>query len=94
MQQYNRQTEKIDYYCDWCGNLIKSKGVTTFTHHFCSEKCKLEYKDAHNKADENNNSGSKKRGFFGTIFNFIYKLIIYFTIGSIILLIVSEILSK
>lgn len=94
MQQYNGKTRQIDYYCDWCGKYLTSKGYSTDNLQFCSEKCKYEYNKVHNDTDDEVYPITVRRGFLGRLFNFTFKLIMILFIGSIILFIIYEIFSK
>ena len=48
----------VDKYCDWCGKHCGAGGVDSWSHNFCSERCKRAYDRAHNTMDGGYKSGS------------------------------------
>ena len=75
-------------YCDWCGKYCGPGGVDSWTHNFCSERCKRAYDNANGTVD-----GGYKKGSIGynlhktgtTIGNF-FKIVFYLIFGGALLL--------
>ena len=71
-------------YCDWCGKYCGPAGVDTWTHNFCSERCKRAYDNAHGTVDGGYKSGSVGHTIhkaFNKIENTI-KIILYIIFGT------------
>lgn len=56
-----------DKYCDWCGKYCGPAGVDSFSHNFCSERCKRSYDNAHGTVDGGYKSGSIGHGLHNTV---------------------------
>ena len=80
--------ENGNKYCDWCGKFCGPGGVDSWSHNFCSERCKRAYDNANGTVD-----GGYKQGSIGhnlhnagsTIGNF-FKMCFYIILGAAILL--------
>lgn len=79
-----------DKYCDWCGKYCGPAGVSNWSHHFCSERCKRSYDNANGTVDGGYKQGSVGHGLHNTvkkIENFIVKTItIALVLGFIVYL--------
>lgn len=80
--------ENGNKYCDWCGKSCGPGGFDSWSHNFCSERCKRAYDNANGTVD-----GGYKQGSIGhnlhktgnTIGNFI-KMVFYILLGGAFLL--------
>ena len=61
----NRLNQMIKYegnqsykYCDWCGKYCDDRGIDTWRHNFCSERCRIAYDNAHGTVDGGYREGS------------------------------------
>ncbi len=75
-------------YCDWCGKICRAEGVDTWSHNFCSERCKRAYDGANGTVDGGYKSGSIGHGIHNTakkVENFLVKLFTIIIIGALVL---------
>ena len=54
-------------YCDWCGKYCGAVGVDSWSHNFCSERCKRAYDNANGTVDGGYRSGSIGHGFHNVV---------------------------
>lgn len=82
-----------DKYCDWCGKFCGPAGVSTFSHQFCSERCKRSYDNAHGTVD-----GGHKQGSVGHVIHkinsFIVKTITIIIVTAVVIGIILYLFKK
>ena len=81
-----------DKYCDWCGKYCGPGSVDSWPHHFCSERCRMAYDNAHGTVDGGYTEGSlgHKIHKTGKKIGDIIKTILYIIFGSAIVLGILE----
>ena len=88
---------QYDKYGDWCGKFCGPAGVSTFSHQFCSERCKRAYDNAHGTVDGGYKQGSVGHGLHNTvkkIENFIVKTITIIFVAALVLGFIVYLLKK
>lgn len=76
-------------YCDWCGKYCGNGGVDSWSHYFCSERCKRAYDNAHGTVDGGYKSGSIGHGIYN-VFKKIGRIIATTITILIIIVLVLE----
>lgn len=75
-------------YCDWCGKYCGPGGVDSWSHNFCSERCKRAYDNSRGTVDGGYKHGSIGHGVYklGNTIGKIFKTILYIIFGGVIIL--------
>ena len=84
-------------YCDWCGKNCGQGGVDSWTHNFCSERCKRAYDRNHNTVNGGYRPGSigdKIHKVGNTIENILKKIFYTIFIIAIILGVLAYLFKK
>lgn len=87
MITYDKQGH-MEKYCDWCGKYCGPGGVNSWSHHFCSQRCKRAYDNANGTVDggyENDSIGHKFHKLFSAIGRFL-KILFYIIFGGVLLI--------
>ncbi len=87
------ENHEYDAYCDWCGKFCGPAGVRTWSHQFCSERCKRAYDNANGTVDGGYQKGSVGHSIHNTaksVKNFIEKLLGGIFVGLIIVTIIMS----